>query len=178
MTAVILVFFYVYVPDIIPWILACYFSKQQEVLGTMILGEYSNWHPGEQLLVMRVINRHEAYGQGLHYIRKCPDFSLAILTVHKTFWKLKSWQRERCLVVKPCILKHEKQKVLKDVEKSLSQHGYEPRAAADKAQQLLQNVANGKRSRQLGNRTKKCYRKPPVTLTLAFLVNEPRQLKL
>ncbi|KAL3499580.1 hypothetical protein ACH5RR_038673 [Cinchona calisaya] len=105
-------------------------------------------------------------------------------------------------VVKPYNLKREKQKALENVEKTLSQV-CESRAAADKAQQLLQNVANRKRTRQLETSglviTKAIYGSHKalknksqseeakdevtsqiidVTLPLNFLVNEPGQLKL
>ncbi|KAF5957387.1 hypothetical protein HYC85_004612 [Camellia sinensis] len=51
-------------------------------------------------------------------------------------------------IIKPYYLKREKQKMLENMEKTSTQV-QEARAAAEKAQQLLQNVANRKRSRQL-----------------------------
>ncbi|XP_009766273.1 chaperone protein dnaJ 13 [Nicotiana sylvestris] len=105
-------------------------------------------------------------------------------------------------VVKPFYLKREKQKASENMEKTLGQVR-EARAAAKKAQQLLQNVASRKRSRQLETGgllvTKALYgsRKAlknrsqteevkdevasqsiDVTLPLNFLVSESGQLKL
>ncbi|XP_027084752.1 chaperone protein dnaJ 13 [Coffea arabica] len=105
-------------------------------------------------------------------------------------------------IVKPYNLKREKKKSLENAEKTLSQVR-ESRATAEKAQKLLQNVANRKRSRQLETGglvvTKATYgsRKAlrnrseseeakdeatsqiiDVTLPLNFLVNESGQLKL
>ncbi|XP_016495934.1 chaperone protein dnaJ 13 isoform X1 [Nicotiana tabacum] len=105
-------------------------------------------------------------------------------------------------VVKPFYLKREKQKASENMEKTLGQFR-EARAAAKKAQQLLQNVASRKRSRQLETGglvvTKALYgsRKAlknrsqteevkdevasqsiDVTLPLNFLVSESGQLKL
>ncbi|XP_021814433.1 chaperone protein dnaJ 13-like [Prunus avium] len=51
-------------------------------------------------------------------------------------------------VLKPYYLKREKQKALENMEKT-SKPVLEARAAADKAQKLLQNVANRKQNRQL-----------------------------
>ncbi|CAN4127621.1 unnamed protein product [Withania somnifera] len=103
-------------------------------------------------------------------------------------------------VVKPFYLKREKQKALENMDKTL---GQEARAAAKRAQQLLQNVANRKRSRQLeiGGLvvTKALYGSSKalknrnqieevedevasqiidVTLPLNFLVSDSGQLKL
>ncbi|KAK6947582.1 DnaJ-like protein C11, C-terminal [Dillenia turbinata] len=105
-------------------------------------------------------------------------------------------------VVKPYYLKREKQKALENMEKSAAQV-QEARAKAEKAQKLLQNVANRKRNRQeetgglviakalYGNR-KALRRKDEsrveddtlslqvvdVTLPLNFLVNDSGQLRL
>ncbi|XAR70456.1 hypothetical protein NMG60_11027309 [Bertholletia excelsa] len=54
----------------------------------------------------------------------------------------------KVFVVKPYFLKREKQKALENMDKTSAQVR-EARAAAEKAQQLLQNVANRKRSKQL-----------------------------
>ncbi|KAJ9706902.1 hypothetical protein PVL29_002057 [Vitis rotundifolia] len=102
-------------------------------------------------------------------------------------------------IVKPYYLRREKQKKLENIEKT-SVQVQEARAAAEKAQQLLQNVANRKRNRQLetgglvitkavyGNR--KALNEPgegddqlpsqvvDVTVPLNFLVNDSGQLKL
>ncbi|XP_059440949.1 chaperone protein dnaJ 13-like [Corylus avellana] len=105
-------------------------------------------------------------------------------------------------VLKPYYLKKEKQKALENVEKT-SAKVHEARAAAEKAQQLLQNVANRKRTRQLetnglvitrawyGNRTTLSRKNESfethneltsqvmdVTLPLNFLVDDSGQLKL
>ncbi|KAM7525575.1 hypothetical protein LguiA_015477 [Lonicera macranthoides] len=105
-------------------------------------------------------------------------------------------------VVKPYNLKREKQKALENMEKTQAQVR-ESRAAAGKAQQLLQNVANRKRSKQLETDglviTEAVYGSPialknkdnleeqkddlasqimDVTLPLNFLVNDSGQLKL
>lgn len=105
-------------------------------------------------------------------------------------------------VVKPFYLKREKQKASENMDKTLVQV-QEARTAAKKAQQLLQNVANRKRSRQLETGglvvTKALYgsRKAlknrnqieevkdevasqiiDVTLPLNFLVSDSGQLKL
>ncbi|KAK6783119.1 hypothetical protein RDI58_020915 [Solanum bulbocastanum] len=105
-------------------------------------------------------------------------------------------------VVKPFYLKREKQKASENMDKTLGQVR-EARTAAKKAQQLLQNVANRKRSRQLETGglvvTKALYgsRKAlknrnqieevkdevasqiiDVTLPLNFLVSDSGQLKL
>ncbi|XP_050264483.1 chaperone protein dnaJ 13 [Quercus robur] len=105
-------------------------------------------------------------------------------------------------VFKPYYLKREKQKALENVEKT-SAKVQEARAAAEKAQKLLQNVANRKRNRQLetngliitralyGNRTALSRNDESretqqeltsqvldVTLPLNFLVSESGQLKL
>ncbi|KAA8522228.1 hypothetical protein F0562_012901 [Nyssa sinensis] len=108
----------------------------------------------------------------------------------------------KTFVVKPYNLKREKQMALENMERTSTQVR-EARAAAEKAQQLLQNVANRKRNRQLetgglvitkavyGNR--KALKKRDdsgetkdelvsqvmdVTLPLNFLVNDSGQLKL
>ncbi|XP_030947136.1 chaperone protein dnaJ 13 isoform X2 [Quercus lobata] len=105
-------------------------------------------------------------------------------------------------VFKPYYLKREKQKALENVEKT-SAKVQEARAAAEKAQKLLQNVANRKRNRQLetnglvitralyGNGTALSRNDESretqheltsqvldVTLPLNFLVSESGQLKL
>ncbi|KAH0643083.1 hypothetical protein KY290_035436 [Solanum tuberosum] len=105
-------------------------------------------------------------------------------------------------VVKPFYLKREKEKASENMDKTLVQV-QEARTAAKKAQQLLQNVANRKRSRQLETGglvvTKALYgsRKAlknrnqieevkdevasqiiDVTLPLNFLVSDSGQLKL
>ncbi|EXC28306.1 Chaperone protein dnaJ 13 [Morus notabilis] len=105
-------------------------------------------------------------------------------------------------VFKPYYRKREKQKALENMEKTSAQVR-EARAAADKAQQLLQNVANRKKARQLergglvitkavyGNgKALKRIDEPveandesasqiiDVTLPLNFLVNDSGQLKL
>lgn len=105
-------------------------------------------------------------------------------------------------ILKPYYLKREKQKALENMEKTSAQVR-ETKAAAQKAQQLLQNVANRKRNKQLeiGGLiiTKAVYgaRKAltklgetgessdelasqvlDVTLPLNFLVNDSGQLKL
>lgn len=108
----------------------------------------------------------------------------------------------KTFIVKPYYLKREKQKALENMEKTSAQV-QEARAAAEKAQQLLQNVANRKRSRQLETDglviTKAVYGSQKalkkrdeageakdelasqvldVTLPLNFLVNDSWQLKL
>ncbi|KAF7137926.1 hypothetical protein RHSIM_Rhsim07G0108200 [Rhododendron simsii] len=108
----------------------------------------------------------------------------------------------KTFIVKPYYLKREKQKALENMEKTSAQV-QEAKAAAEKAQQLLQNVANRKRSRQLETDglviTKAVYGSQKalkkrdeageakdelasqvldVTLPLNFLVNESGQLKL
>ncbi|MQL99558.1 hypothetical protein Taro_032281 [Colocasia esculenta] len=104
-------------------------------------------------------------------------------------------------VVKPYYLRREKQKVLEKEEKSTVQVR-EARAAAEKAQKLLQNVSNRKRNRQaeVGGLviTRALYGKSKVlkrvdeikevndvssevldvTIPLNFLVNDAGQLKL
>jgi DnaJ family protein C protein 11 len=105
-------------------------------------------------------------------------------------------------VFKPYFLKREKQKALENMERTFTKV-QEARAAAEKAQQLLQNVANRKRNRQLetnglvitralyGNRTALSRKDESretqhdltsqimdVTLPLNFLVSESGQLKL
>ncbi|CAH9102570.1 unnamed protein product [Cuscuta epithymum] len=105
-------------------------------------------------------------------------------------------------VLKPYFLKREKQKALESGEKTLA-HVREARAAAVKAQQLLENVTNRKRKRQeetgglvvtkamygsreaLKDRTEKSAESDEVslkifdvTLPLNFLVNDSGQLKL
>ncbi|KAK6118949.1 hypothetical protein DH2020_047310 [Rehmannia glutinosa] len=105
-------------------------------------------------------------------------------------------------VFKPYYLRREKQKSLENIEKTQSQVR-EARAAAKKAQQLLENVANRKRNKQLetgglvilkavyGNRKALLNRKNSeetedevasqimdVTVPLNFLVNDSGQLKL
>ncbi|KAK9274933.1 hypothetical protein L1049_022188 [Liquidambar formosana] len=105
-------------------------------------------------------------------------------------------------VVKPFYLKREKQKALENMEKTAAQV-QEARAAAEKAQQLLENVANRKRHRQIETSglviTKAVYgnckalkkrdesmeadneigsQVLDVTLSLNFLVNDSGQLKL
>ncbi|XP_040986142.1 chaperone protein dnaJ 13 [Juglans microcarpa x Juglans regia] len=106
------------------------------------------------------------------------------------------------LIIKPYYRRREKQKALENMEKTSSKV-LEARAAAEKAQQLLQNVANRKRNRQLETNglviTRASYgnltalgRKDEssathdeltsqvldVTLPLNFLVNDSGQLKL
>ncbi|KAJ4957348.1 hypothetical protein NE237_014131 [Protea cynaroides] len=108
----------------------------------------------------------------------------------------------KTFVVKPYYRKREKQKALEKMEKS-SVQVQEARAAAEKAQQLLQNVANRKRNRQLETDglvitraiygSHKAFKKRKelrelddelssqvvdVTVPLNFLVNDPGQLKL
>ncbi|KAL6979741.1 Chaperone protein dnaJ 13 [Sarracenia purpurea var. burkii] len=108
----------------------------------------------------------------------------------------------KTFIVKPYYLKREKQKTLENMEKTSAQV-QEARAAAEKAQQLLQNVANRKRSRQQETGglviTKALYGSQKalkrsdeartakddlalqvldVTLPLNFLVNDSGQLKL
>ncbi|KAJ9147718.1 hypothetical protein P3X46_029844 [Hevea brasiliensis] len=105
-------------------------------------------------------------------------------------------------VVKPYYLQREKKKALENKEKTSAQVR-EARAAAEKAQQLLQNVANRKRNRQVGTNglvitravygSRKALRKGEglsevndesasevidVTVSLNFLVNDSGQLKL
>ncbi|KAK9984683.1 hypothetical protein SO802_034208 [Lithocarpus litseifolius] len=105
-------------------------------------------------------------------------------------------------VFKPYYLKRGKQKALENVEKT-SAKVQEARAAAEKAQKLLQNVANRKRNRQLetngliitralyGNRTALSRNDESretqheltsqvldVTVPLNFLISESGQLKL
>ncbi|KGN55866.1 chaperone protein dnaJ 13 [Cucumis sativus] len=105
-------------------------------------------------------------------------------------------------LVKPYYQRREKQKALENMQKTSAQV-LEARAGAEKAQQLLQNVANRKRNRQseisglvitkaiYGNQKdlkKKDELKEPndelslsivdVTLPLNFLVNDSGQLKL
>ncbi|XP_058086825.1 chaperone protein dnaJ 13 [Magnolia sinica] len=108
----------------------------------------------------------------------------------------------KTFVVKPYYRKRERQKALEKMEKSSAQV-QEARAAAEKAQQLLQNVANRKKNKQLdteglvitkalyGNR--KAFKRRnesrevddelasqvlDVTIPLNFLVNDSAQLKL
>ncbi|XP_057513256.1 chaperone protein dnaJ 13-like [Actinidia eriantha] len=108
----------------------------------------------------------------------------------------------KTFIVKPYYLKRQKQKALENMEKTSAQV-QEARAAAEKAQQLLQNVANRKRSRQLETGglviTKAIYGSQKaskkrdelgeakdeltsqvldVTLPLNFLVGDSGQLKL
>ncbi|KAH7864502.1 hypothetical protein Vadar_030230 [Vaccinium darrowii] len=108
----------------------------------------------------------------------------------------------KTFIVKPYYLKREKQKALENMEKTSAQV-QEARAAAEKAQQLLQNVAERKRIRQLETGglviTKAVYGSQKalkkrdeggeakdelasqvfdVTLPLNFLVNDSGQLKL
>lgn len=108
----------------------------------------------------------------------------------------------KSFIVKPYYLKREKQKALENMEKTSAQVR-EARAAAEKAQQLLQNVAERKRIRQLETGglviTKAVYGSQKalkkrgeaeeakdelasqvfdVTLPLNFLVNDSGQLKL
>ncbi|XP_028068343.1 chaperone protein dnaJ 13 isoform X2 [Camellia sinensis] len=109
----------------------------------------------------------------------------------------------KTFIIKPYYLKREKQKMLENMEKTSTQV-QEARAAAEKAQQLLQNVANRKRSRQLETDglvitkavygSKKSLNKKrdeaeeandelasqviDVTLPLNFLANDSGQLKL
>ncbi|KAJ4952043.1 hypothetical protein NE237_028875 [Protea cynaroides] len=105
-------------------------------------------------------------------------------------------------VVKPYYLKREKQKALEKMEKSYVQI-QETRAAAEKAQQLLENVAKRKRNKQLETGglvitraiygSRKAFKKKKesrevdddlvpqvvdVTVPLNFLVNDSGQLKL
>ncbi|XP_058009533.1 chaperone protein dnaJ 13 isoform X1 [Hevea brasiliensis] len=105
-------------------------------------------------------------------------------------------------VVKPYYLQREKRKALENKEKTSAQV-QEARAAAEKAQQLLQNVANRKRNRQVETNgliiTKAVYGSEKalkkgevlkevndelasevidVTVPLNFLVNDSGQLKL
>ncbi|CAI9772485.1 unnamed protein product [Fraxinus pennsylvanica] len=105
-------------------------------------------------------------------------------------------------VFKPYFLRREKQKFLENLEKTQDQVR-EARAAAEKAQQLLQNVANRKRNKQqemgglvvtkavYGHRKALTSRNRPeekvdevasqiidVTLPLNFLIDESGQLKL
>ncbi|KAG8382429.1 hypothetical protein BUALT_Bualt05G0076300 [Buddleja alternifolia] len=105
-------------------------------------------------------------------------------------------------VLKPYYLKREKQKALENMDKTQSQV-QEARDAAKKAQQLLQNVANRKRNKQLemdglvvlkalyGNSKALLNRRKSeetedevssqimdVTVPLNFLVNDSGQLKL
>ncbi|XP_010264286.1 PREDICTED: chaperone protein dnaJ 13 [Nelumbo nucifera] len=108
----------------------------------------------------------------------------------------------KIFVVKPYYLKRQKQKALEKMEKSSAQV-QQARAAAEKAQKLLQNVANRKRNKQqetgglvitkaiYGNC--KAFKKKnesrdtddplvsqvlDVTLPMNFLVNDSGQLKL
>ncbi|XP_010516776.1 PREDICTED: chaperone protein dnaJ 13 isoform X2 [Camelina sativa] len=102
-------------------------------------------------------------------------------------------------VVKPYLSKREKQKALENMEKTWGQVG-EARAAAEKAQQLLQTVATRKRNRQVETDglivTKALYGDPKaierrhegvegvdsgvidVTVPMNFLVSDSGQLKL
>ncbi|EOA29204.1 hypothetical protein CARUB_v10025478mg [Capsella rubella] len=102
-------------------------------------------------------------------------------------------------VVKPYLRKREKQKALENMEKTWGQVG-EARAAAEKAQQLLQNVATRKRNRQVETDglivTKALYGDPKaierrhegvegvdsgvidVTVPMNFLVSDSGQLRL
>ncbi|CAE6031554.1 unnamed protein product [Arabidopsis arenosa] len=102
-------------------------------------------------------------------------------------------------VVKPYLLKREKQKALENMEKTWGQVG-EARAKAEKAQQLLQTVATRKRNRQVETDglivTKALYGDPKaierrdegvegvdsgvidVTVPMNFLVSDSGQLKL
>ncbi|OVA13412.1 DnaJ domain [Macleaya cordata] len=111
-------------------------------------------------------------------------------------------EHDLMFVFKPYFLKRERQKALEKMEKSSAQVR-EARAAAEKAQQLLQNVATRKRNKQLetggliitkavyGNR--KAFKRRngsieaddevasqvlDVTLPLNFLVTDSGQLKL
>ncbi|XP_042520788.1 chaperone protein dnaJ 13 [Macadamia integrifolia] len=108
----------------------------------------------------------------------------------------------KTFVVKPYYLKREKLKALGKMEKSSAQI-QEARVAAEKAQQLLQNVANRKRNKQLETGglvitraiygSHKAFKKRKelrevdddlapqvvdVTVPLNFLVNDSGQLKL
>ncbi|XP_051137416.1 chaperone protein dnaJ 13 isoform X2 [Andrographis paniculata] len=88
--------------------------------------------------------------------RKISKFStvrmLYSIGIQGIIWKLELHRGGQKLIVpkfvlKPYFLKHEKQKALENMEKTQSQV-QEARAAAEKAQQLLQNVASRKRNRQ------------------------------
>ncbi|CAK9181936.1 unnamed protein product [Ilex paraguariensis] len=141
---------------------------------------------GQKLIVPILLSRHlnPVFATGAFVIPTSLYFVL------KTF------------VVKPYYLKREKRKALKNRAETVAQV-QEARAAAEKAQQLLQNVANRKRSRQLetgglvitkavyGNRkslknkdnseeTKDevASQTMDATLPLNFLVNDSGQLKL
>ncbi|KAF5734896.1 DnaJ heat shock N-terminal domain-containing family protein [Tripterygium wilfordii] len=105
-------------------------------------------------------------------------------------------------IIKPYYLKREKQKALENFERTSAQV-QEARAAAEKAQRLLENVANRKRNRQIetnglvisnatygsskvlkkGDESREMNDKSTsqvldVTLPLNFLVNDSGQLKL
>ncbi|XP_058223385.1 chaperone protein dnaJ 13 isoform X2 [Rhododendron vialii] len=141
---------------------------------------------GQKLIIPILLSRH------LNAVVATGAFAIptSLYFVLKTF------------IVKPYYLKREKQKALENTEKTSAQVR-EARAAAEKAQHLLQNVANRKRSRQLETDglviTKAVYGSQKalkkrdaageakdelasqvldVTLPLNFLVNDSGQLKL
>lgn len=141
---------------------------------------------GQKLIVPVLLSRHLS-----------PIFATGAFVVPTSLYFLL-----KRFVVKPFYLKREKQKESENMDKTLGQVR-EARAAAKKAQQLLQNVANRKRSRQLETGglvvTKALYgsRKAlknrnqieevkdevasqiiDVTLPLNFLVSDSGQLKL
>ncbi|KAH7549615.1 hypothetical protein JRO89_XS13G0056500 [Xanthoceras sorbifolium] len=129
-----------------------------------------------------------------------PNLSLLCTQESFALWALvhevvASIHRCNKFVLKPYFLKREKQKALENMEKTSAQVR-EAKAAAEKAQQLLQNVANRKRNRQmetsglvitkaiygaskvLTKGDESCSQVVDVTLPLNFLVNGSGQLKL
>ncbi|KAI5655706.1 hypothetical protein M9H77_32893 [Catharanthus roseus] len=144
-------------------------------------------HRGGQKLIVPILLSRHLY----------PVFASGALIVPTSlYFLLKTY------VFKPYYLRREKQKTLENIEKTLAQV-QEARAAAEKSQRLLQNVANRKRSRQLETGglvvTKAVYGSPKalgsrnqpeeatddntsqiidVTLPLNFLVNDSGQVKL
>ncbi|XP_015896607.1 chaperone protein dnaJ 13 [Ziziphus jujuba] len=141
---------------------------------------------GQKLIVPILLSRHLN-----------PVFATGALIVPTSvYFLLKKF------IFKPYFLKREKQKALENMEKTSAQVK-EARAAAEKAQQLLQNVANRKRDRQIerdglvvtralyGNQKTLKKRNESteannesssqvidVTLPLNFLVSDSGQLKL
>ncbi|KAK3429009.1 hypothetical protein EUGRSUZ_E00426 [Eucalyptus grandis] len=142
--------------------------------------------------------------------RKLSNFStvrmLYTIGIQGIFWKFE-WRRggQKIVVpkfvVKPYLLKREKQKALENLDKTSAQV-QEATAAAQRAQKLLENVANRKRNKQMevgglviteakygnlknlkrydqsGGVTELASQVIDVTLPLNFLVTDSGQLKL
>ncbi|XP_019150257.1 PREDICTED: chaperone protein dnaJ 13-like [Ipomoea nil] len=142
---------------------------------------------GQKLIVPILLSRHLD-----------PLFATGAFVIPTSFYFIL-----KKFVLKPYYLKREKMKALENAEETTTKVR-EARAAAEKAQQILENVANRKRNRQLEtgglvvtravygsrkalrNRTKNTEETGDdaasqildVTLPLNFLVNDSGQLKL